>query len=243
MSDLTELEQFALASALHRAAPDHAGLADSISFGQQMAGVSPNAPDYDARLRGALRTMLGPLPAEVAAAQQQAAVQAAATAAARRADPRYQWTQEDVQAAGVDELNAAYERGQLTAEMGGVPPKRPQRRQPDAPLVFPSAAQNARWRSMEPWAARRARANWMAENLPEPVPQPPRPQYPHLQGSQRPTNQQLAERSIRRAQLTAEYSGPISAEYIAVAQPSVVVQWMNAGKLEVPPQRQHGRQQ
>lgn len=57
-------------------------------------------------------------------------------------------------------------------------------------------------------------------------------------------NELLARRASRRAQLTPEYAGEITAEDVRLADPWVVGEWAASGKLAhlgVPPQKRRGR--
>ena len=83
----------------------------------------------------------------------------------------------------------------------------------------------------------------MRDNLPEPAAAEPAPWHPHVQDGRRLTNDQMAALASRRARLTPDYAGQITAEDAAVAHPSVVERWMNAGRLEhlgAGPQRRPG---
>lgn len=81
--------------------------------------------------------------------------------------------------------------------------------------------------------------------------QPERPAEPaevQPSGEQAPgapsRNELLARQATRRAQLTRDYSGEITAEDLQLAEPSTVAAWATAGKLAhmgVPPQKTHRR--
>lgn len=159
-----QIKHLAVLNSLHRSGAG-TDLADSASFLRRLDGLSPSAPDFDAKVAAAVREHAGPSPQELAAEQaaraereRKRAAGEAAEAAARRRQPGYQWSQADVDAAGPDELTAAYERNQLAA-IGMAAKPRPQRREVARP-VLPSPQQEQRWRRMPPWAARRARAEW-----------------------------------------------------------------------------------
>jgi hypothetical protein len=159
---MSELQLFALGEGLRRVAPEHQRLADSLSFGQRMLDVAPSAPDYDNRLRVALRAELGLAPEEIAAERAAAEGRQLAADAMARRNPARQWSAADVDAAGLTEVTGAYHRGQLTELMGGPPPRRPERREAAGPVAWMTAGQAARIRKMPPWAAQRARREWLA---------------------------------------------------------------------------------
>jgi hypothetical protein len=160
-----EARLVAITDALRRVAPDQLHLADSVSFGKRLNGVSPATLGFDAQVRQVVRDHVGPSPAEAAAEQ---AAKAERERAAREADSRFrrahgQWTQADVDACeDPQELRDAYHAGRLAGVGMPAPPRPVPRRQVAAP-VAPSMAQVRRWRSMPPWQAHRERARWAAQ--------------------------------------------------------------------------------
>ncbi len=217
----------ALADALRRVAPEHAHLADSLSFCRDFTDADLTSPRLDAQVVARLRSVTGPTPAERQAVVDAAAVQRRATG---------QWTAEDVMQATEAERAAARNRGQMTQL--GIGPDRQSQRLADvarpADAVRPSAEQLRQWNSMLPWQAQRERAKWareVSERQGWAIPQQPVTRAPEPRTSARPTTEQLLAADRRRTELTADYNGVITREDCAAARPQVVNEWMRRGKL------------
>jgi len=213
-----------VADALRRVSPEHVALADSLSFCREFSDAELTSPGFDAQVAAKVRAATGPTPAERQAEQD-------AVARARRANG--QWTVEDFQQATEAERATARDHGQLTS-VGIVPEK--QRPKPMDGVVAPTVAQVRRWNSMPPWQAQRERAKWAREvSEANGWSEPTRPvtptAAPQPRASTRPTNQQIADASARRAALTVDYAGVVTREDCAAAAPHVVGEWLMRGKL------------
>lgn len=214
----------ALADALRRVAPEHVGLADSLSFCGTFIDADLTSPIFDAHVAAEVRCVTGPTPAERRAERDAEGVKRRATG---------QWTAEDVIQATPAEREAARNRGQMTA-LGIGPDKLPPK--PMADVVKPTAAQVRQWNQMLPWQAQQARAKWAREvrerqGWTTAEPAPPVTRVPEVQARTRPTTEQLLAADRRRTELTADYSGAITREDCAAANPQVVGEWMKRGKL------------
>jgi hypothetical protein len=103
--------------------------------------------------------------------------------------------------------------------------------------VEPSPGQVRRWRMMQPWQAKREEARWRRENGQDPAQQAttPRVQQPHqegLTGTRRLTNEELARRTARKAELdNPNFTGTLTDEDLKLASPAAVIRMLNSGQL------------
>jgi hypothetical protein len=104
------------------------------------------------------------------------------------------------------------------------------------PAVQPSPGQVRRWRMMPAWQAKREQAKWWRENGQEPARQSTPPVQQPLQasptGTRRLTNEELARRTVRKAELdNPNFTGTVTNEDLTLASPAAVIRMLNSGQL------------